>query len=56
MKELLSKRDVAEFLQVSTRQVQRWIAQRKIRALRLGHKTVRIRREDLDRYLTRSQQ
>ena len=56
MKEMLTKRDVAELLQVSPRHVQRLIADRKLQAFRLGHKTVRIKREEVDRYLRRNLQ
>ena len=48
-----TKQQVAALVQVSPRQVQRWIAERKLRASRLSHKVVRIRRKDLERFLER---
>ena len=53
-RDILTKRQVAELLQVSPRQVQRWIADRKLRASRLSHKVLVIRREDVRRFLERS--
>ena len=50
---LLTKADVAELLKISTRQVQRFIADRKLSAIRLGHKTLRIRQADLERFMKR---
>lgn len=50
----LTKQQAAELLQVSPRQVQRWIADRKLRASRLSHKVLRIRREDIEQFLERS--
>lgn len=51
---IMDKQTVAQILGVSKRQVQRWIADKKLRASRLGHKTLRIRREDLQRFMERS--
>lgn len=57
MKELpavMTKQQVAEILTVSPKQVQRWIADKHLQATRLGHKTLRIRRQDLERFLERN--
>jgi len=54
MKDILTKKEVAEMLQVSKRQVERLIATRKLVASRLSHKIVRIRKEEVDRYLRRT--
>ncbi len=43
--------ELAEALQVSERQVRRWIDLEKVRAYRLG-RLVRIRREELERVRT----
>jgi len=40
----------AEFLEVSTRQVRRYAAARLFPVTRLGHRTVRINRTDLERF------
>lgn len=50
----LTKQQAAELLQVSPKQIQRYIADRKLRASRLSHKVLRIRREDIERFLQRS--
>lgn len=42
-------KQIAVELQVSDRTVRRWIAQGKIKVLRLGHRTVRITEEELER-------
>lgn len=51
--EILTKQDIAKLLAVSPRQVQRWISARKLKASRLGHRTVRIRRRDFERFMER---
>jgi excisionase family DNA binding protein len=40
----------AEFLEVSTRQVRRYAAARLFPVTRLGHRTVRINRIDLEKF------
>lgn len=50
----LTKKQAAELLQVSPRQIQRWIADRKLRASRLSHKVLRIRRDDIEQFLKRN--
>ncbi len=42
-------RQVAAELQVSERTVKNWIKQGKLKVLRLGHRTVRITEEELER-------
>jgi excisionase family DNA binding protein len=54
MKEIMTKHEVAALLNVSPRQVQRLIAERKLRASRLSHKVLRIKRSDLERYIDRN--
>ena len=51
--EWLTKKQCATVLQVSVRQVQRWIAERQLRASRLSHKILRIRKQDLVRFTER---
>lgn len=52
--EILTKRQAADLLGVSPRQIQRWIADRKLKASRPSHKVVLILRRDLDRFIERS--
>lgn len=54
MPEVMTKHDVAAFLSVSPKQVQTWIADKKLRATRLGHKTLRIQRKEVVRFLERN--
>ena len=42
-------KQVADELQVSVRTVKNWIAQEKLKVIRLGHRTVRITEEELER-------
>ncbi len=42
-------KQVASELQVSDRTVRNWIKQGKLKVVRLGHRTVRITQEELDR-------
>lgn len=46
-KEILTIKEVAEKMQVSTRTVRRWIKEGKLKASRLGHRTYRVLEEDL---------
>lgn len=50
----LTKEQTAEILQISERQVQRWIADGRLQASRPSHKVLRIRRQSVDRLLNRS--
>lgn len=54
MKDVLTKAQAAELLQVSERQVQRLIADKKLRASRVSHKVLRIQREDVLKMLQRA--
>lgn len=49
--EYLTMQYVADHLFVSKRQVRRWIATGKLRAAKLGHRTVRISRESFAAFL-----
>ncbi len=42
-------KQVAVELQVSERTVRRWIAQDKVKVIHLGHRTVRLTEEELER-------
>jgi len=46
---LLTKKEVAELLQISQKKVQRLVAERKLRATRVGYRTLRFRPEDVNR-------
>jgi excisionase family DNA binding protein len=48
---LLTKKQVAEQLQISQKKVQRLVAEKKLQAQRLGHRTLRFRPESVERYL-----
>ncbi|HEX3642917.1 MAG TPA: helix-turn-helix domain-containing protein [Ktedonobacteraceae bacterium] len=50
---LLTLEEVAEILRVSKSTVQRYIAQRKLEAVRVGGR-FRVRSEALDRYIDRN--
>jgi len=50
---LLTKREVAEALQVSGRCLERWVAQGRMRAQYLGPRLVRFRRADVEDLLER---
>ena len=43
--------EAAEYLRVSTRTLDRWIASGRLRAYRQSRKLVRLRREDLDDFM-----
>jgi excisionase family DNA binding protein len=47
--QLLTTKQVAELLQVATDTVRRWRYAGKIPFVRLGHRTVRYRREDVQK-------
>lgn len=49
--ELLTVGEVASELKVSPRTVKRWIAQGLLEPVVLGPRTVRVRREELDRHM-----
>lgn len=48
---LLTTRQVADELQVSTRTVRRLAAARDLEVIDLGHRTKRVRRTELDRFI-----
>jgi excisionase family DNA binding protein len=52
--EFLTKKEAAEILHVSKRQIERYIAEGKLEARRLSHKVVLIRPLDLQRFVDRS--
>ena len=51
---VLTKKEVATLLQISETQVPRIVAEHKLQAQRLGHRTLRFRPEAVDRYLDRN--
>ena len=50
MTDLLTIDQAAESLGVSDRSVRRYVARRKLAVIRLGHRTVRIRPADLEKF------
>ena len=51
----LTKKQAAEMLQVSQRQVQKWIAEGSLKSHRLGHRTLRIEAADLQSFVKAKQ-
>lgn len=49
--DLLTIHETADFLRVSVRQVRRYIHDGRLRVIRIGHRTVLIRRRELDAFL-----
>jgi excisionase family DNA binding protein len=52
---LVDKKIVAADLRVGTRTVERWVAERKIPFIRLGHRMLRFRLDDVRRAIARWQ-
>ena len=50
--ELLTTQQVADELKVSLKTVYRWIESKRLSAVRLGPRTLRITREKLDRFVS----
>jgi len=48
---LLTKPEAAIFLRVTTRGLEKWMAQRTVPFFRIGKKTVRFKRSDLESHL-----
>ena len=51
MSDLLTIPETADFLRVSVRQVRRYIHDGRLRVIRIGYRTVLIRRRELDAFL-----
>lgn len=51
---LLTLSAAAGLLQVSTRTLRRWVASGDLPRIRLGTRTIRLRRQDLDHFVARS--
>lgn len=47
-----TKEEAAEYLRVSTRTLDRWVAGGRLHAYRKSRKLIRFRREDLDAFMT----
>jgi excisionase family DNA binding protein len=54
--ELLTVADIAATFRVHPQTVRNWIDRGELQAVRVGSRRVRVRREDLDRFITASQQ
>ena len=52
MSQLLTKREVAETLRVSTRTVGRYVKSGLLRPIRVSEQVVRFYRDDLERFLS----
>lgn len=47
----LTTNEVAEILRVHQRTVQRWISSNRLKAIKVGPKVLRVRKQDLDEFL-----
>lgn len=47
----MSYKDVADYLGVSVSAVRKWVAQGRLRAYRVSHKTVRFKKADVDAFV-----
>ena len=54
MQELLSPKEVAEMLSVTTETVRRWCRSGTIRARKVGEKLIRIERASVEQFITHS--
>jgi excisionase family DNA binding protein len=50
---MMTYQDIAELMAISPRTLQRAVAAGELAVVRIGHRTVRIRREDLNAWITR---
>jgi len=48
---ILTLEEVAKIMKVSQKTVYRWIAAKKLRAAKIGHKTYRVLEKDLIRFI-----
>ena len=48
---ILTLEDVAHIMKVSQKTVYRWVASRKLRAAKIGHKTYRVLEKDLYKFI-----
>lgn len=49
--QFLTTSEIAEFLRVHQRTVQRWISSNRLKATKVGPKILRVRKQDLDEFL-----
>ena len=49
--QFLTTNEIAEILRVHQRTVQRWISSNRLKATKVGPKILRVRREDLNKFL-----
>jgi excisionase family DNA binding protein len=54
--ELLTVREVADYLKVNQQTVRNWVDRQQIDAVRVGERRVRIRQSELDRFLSEGTQ
>lgn len=50
--QFLTTGEIAEILRVHQRTVQRWISSKRLKATKVGPRILRIRKQDLDEFLT----
>ena len=51
MDDLLTTRQIAAYLQVSTETIRRWVKENKIPCHRMGSRFIRFRKEEVDKAL-----
>lgn len=49
--QLLTTHEIAEILRVHQRTVQRWISSNRLKAIKVGPKIFRVRKQDLNEFL-----
>jgi excisionase family DNA binding protein len=49
--QFLTTNEIAQILRVHQRTVQRWISSNRLKATKVGPKILRVRREDLNKFL-----
>lgn len=49
--QLLTTHEIAEILRVHQRTVQRWISSNRLKAIKVGPKILRVRKQDLNEFI-----
>lgn len=52
-RQFLTTNEIAKILRVHQRTVQRWLSSNQLKATKVGPKVLRVRRQDLDKFLER---
>jgi excisionase family DNA binding protein len=54
--QFLTTHEIAEILRVHQRTVQRWISSNRLKAMKVGPKILRVRKQDFDEFLESQRQ